>query len=225
MKIALFTLTKNRCEYTKEMLSALNQKTMLEFDHFFIDQNSTDDTLKLLGQFPHGRGKRYVYPLSKNVGINRAVNFAVERMRGKYDIIIKYDNDMEALTDYWLFECVSVMGQKMLLSPYITGLIENRGGVPRIRKINETLSQTFALGGMVMIGLKRAWVEDSGGWTTPVALHAGGDMDFCRKLSEEGYVFAYKENVVIRHMDTSIGQKEKYPLYFKLRKYEKEAIL
>ena len=225
MKIGIFTLTKNRAEYTEKMLKALNEKTNLPFDHFVVDQGSTDKTLELLNDFPHPLGNRFVYPLSKNIGINRAVNFAVDKMQD-YDIIIKYDNDMEAITDNWLIQCLQSMQTKMLLSPYISGLLENRGGVKRTGQVfPNNVSLAYAIGGMVMIGLKKAWTVDSGGWTIPAALHAGGDMDFCAKLRLEGYVFAYKEDVIIRHMDTSQGQIEKYPEYFKLRKLEKVTVL
>lgn len=226
MKIGLFTLTKNRSDYTEKMLLALNEKTLMPFDHFFIDQGSTDNTLELLASFPKPQGcERYVYPLKKNIGINRAVNFAVDRMKD-YDVIIKYDNDMEAITENWLYKCLELMQTKMLLSPYIDGLIENRGGVRRTGdKLPGNISLSYAIGGMVMIGLNRAWTVDSNGWTVPAALHAGGDMDFCYKLSLEGYVFGYKEDVIIRHMDTSIGQQEKHPEYFRLRRQEKVTIL
>lgn len=226
MKIGIFTLTKNRSDYTEKMLQALNDKTHIQFDHFFIDQGSTDNTLELLASFPLSQdSKRYVYPLKKNIGINRAVNFAIDRMKN-YDVIIKYDNDMEAVTDNWLVKCLEVMQTKMLLSPYIDGLIENRGGVHRKgQTMPNGVTLAYAIGGMVMIGLNKAWTTDSNGWTVPAALHAGGDMDFCGKLALEGYVFGYKEDVIIRHMDTSLGQQEKHPEYFKLRKQEKVMIL
>lgn len=226
MKIGIFTLTKDRDYYTKKMLQALNDKTKLPFDHFFIDQGSTDTTLKLLSEFPTNQDcNRFVYPLKKNIGINRAVNFAVDRMKD-YDIIIKYDNDMEAITDGWLYKCLEAMQTNMLLSPYIDGLLENRGGVMRTgEKAPGNISLSYAIGGMVMIGLNKAWTKDSNGWTIPAALHAGGDMDFCYKLSLEGYVFGYKEDVIIKHMDTSLGQMKKYPEYFKLRGQEKVTIL
>jgi len=226
MKIALFTLTKNRVDYTLKMLQALYEKTNLQFDHFFIDQGSTDETLKLLKNLPTPDGcNRYVYPLQRNIGINRAVNYAIERI-GNYDVIIKYDNDMLVETDGWLKECLMGMEPKLLLSPYISGLIENRGGVRRTgQKFSRNVSLSVAIGGMVMIGLRPAWTTDSGGWTVPAPLHAGGDIDFCYKLSLEGYVFGYKEDVIIKHMDTSLGQQTKYPEYFKLRGLERTTVL
>ena len=76
-----------------------------------------------------------------------------------------------------------------------------------------------------MIGLRRAWNKDSGGWEFPVPKHAGGDKAFCANLSLSGYRFGYVENVCIKHIETSLGQIERYPNYFQLRKYEKTHII
>ena len=77
MKIALFTLTKDRLEYTKQTFKSLNEKTDLTFDHFVIDQASKDKTVEWLKKFTYNQGKVYVYPLAMNIGINRGVNFAI----------------------------------------------------------------------------------------------------------------------------------------------------
>ncbi len=38
MKIALFTLTKDRFAYTKRTFESLAKKTHIPYDHFVIDQ-------------------------------------------------------------------------------------------------------------------------------------------------------------------------------------------
>lgn len=223
MKIVLFSLTKNRSDYTKKFLSDLNEKTNFPFDHYFLDQGSTDNTLEILRDFPSVNGSRFVYPLNKNIGINRGVNFLIDRIGKQADIIVKMDNDMEIETPDWLLGCVKVLEKKLVVSPYIKGLIENRGGVNRIGKLPLGVSEVPFLGGMCMIALREAWEI---GWSVPTTLHPnGGDIDFCKKLSLEGYRFGYKEDVVIRHQKTSAGQKEEKEEYFKLRKHEKETIL
>jgi GT2 family glycosyltransferase len=224
MKVAIFTLTKDRSEYTERFLNSLNEKTKHPFDHFIIDQASKDNTVKLVSDFPNQLGKRYVYPLDRNIGINRGVNFAVDRI-GNYDIIIKMDNDVEIETNEWLAKCIYTLRPKLLFSPYVKGLVLNRGGVDRVGYLEGIIGQTPFIGGICMIGLRRAWTTDSNGWTVPAPLHAGGDKDFCGKLSLEGYVFGYKEDVVINHMDDTLGQESKYPEYFRKRKLERITTL
>jgi len=226
MKVALFTLTKDRLEYTKRTFESLTKKTHVSYDHFILDQNSKDGTVKWLEQFTHQLGKCYVYPLTLNIGINRGVNFIIEKIGKEYDIIVKIDNDVEIKTDGWLQKCLSVLDKKMLISPFVKGLIDNREGVGRIGLDKKKLvGWTSFIGGICMIGFRRAWSEDSGGWEFPVPKHAGGDRSFCKKLSLVGYRFGYKEDVVIRHIDTTAGQREKYKGYFSLRKQERVNII
>lgn len=224
MKIALFTLTKDRYQYTKKTFESLRKKTTIPYDHFVLDQNSKDKTVAFLNKFTNPLGNIYVYPLNKNIGINRGVNFLVKRMKDKYDTIVKIDNDVEIETKGWLKKCITSMNKKMLISPYVKGLIDNRGGVPRYDTGLYNIGLTPFIGGICMIGYKDAWYKDSGGWTFPVPKHAGGDRDFCMKLSLKGYRFGYKEDVIIKHIETTEGQYEKYPQYFKLRKTERSVV-
>jgi len=224
MKIALFTLCKDRFAYTKRTFQSLAKKTHIPYDHFVIDQGSKDKTIEWLNQFTYKQGKVYVYPLAMNIGINRGVNFAIDRIGEKYDAVVKMDNDVEIETDGWLEKCLKVLRPKLLLSPYIKGLIDNRGGVNRIGFDNNAIGYTSFIGGICMIGLRRAWKEDSGGWEFPVPKHAGGDLAFCKKLTLTGYRFGYKENVIIKHLETTAGQFERYPDYFKERKQERTKV-
>jgi len=44
------------------------------------------------------------------------------------------------------------------------------------------------------------------------------------KLSLVGYRFGYKEDVIIRHLDTTAGQYERYPEYFEKEKLERRIM-
>lgn len=210
MKIAIFTLTKDRLELTKQMMASLDKNTHIPFDHYIIDQGSTDGTVEWLKTFTYKLGKLYVFPLVKNIGINSGDNFALDKIGMGVDVILKLDNDALIMTDSWLEKCLSVLKPKLIVSPFILGLLENRGGVPRYaydKKNN--LGYTPALGGICMIGHTKAWFEDSGGFPAcmPADYHHD-DMEFCAKLRENGYKFAYLESVIIRHIDIESFSKE-----------------
>jgi len=225
MKIALFTLTKDRLHYTQRTLRSLRTKTKVNFDHFILDQNSQDKTVEWLNKFTYKQGKLHIYPFTMNIGINRGVNFLIDKIGKDYDIIVKIDNDVIFETKGWLEKCLNVLRPKMLISPYVKGLIDNRGGVNRIGHVTGTkIGLTPFIGGICMIGLRRAWDKDSGGWEFPVPKHAGGDKAFCDKLSLSGYRFGYVEDVIIKHIETTFGQYERYPEYFKKRKVEKTKV-
>jgi GT2 family glycosyltransferase len=225
MKVALFTLTKDRLEYTKQTFKSLKKKTHIPYDHFVLDQGSKDGTVDWLNSFTHKLGKIYVYPLNMNIGINRGVNYIVDKIGDRYDIIVKIDNDVEIETDGWLEKMIKVLAPKSVISPYVKGLIDNRGGVNRYSHIKElNIGLTPFIGGICMIGHRKAWNEDSGGWEYPRPKHAGGDKAFCQKLELAGYKFGYVENVIIKHIESTTGQHERYPDYFKLRKEERTKI-
>ena len=203
MRIAIYTLTKDRLELTKQMMASLDGKTNFPFDHYIIDQNSTDGTLEYLKDFTYKLGKLFVFPLSRNLGINGGDAFALDKIGKKYDVIIKLDNDALIMTNGWLEQCLSVLATKLIISPYILGLLNNRGGVPRYKYDKEkNLGYTYALGGICLIGRTKAWFEDSGGFPSclPADYHHD-DMEFCARLRSKGYKFAYKEDVEIRHLE------------------------
>ena len=201
-KIAIFTLTLNRLELTKLMMKSLDENTHIPFDHYIIDQGSKDGTVEWLKDFTYKLGKLYIFPLNKNIGINSGDNFALDKIGKKYDVIIKLDNDALIMTDSWLERCLMVLKSKMIISPFILGLLDNRGGVPRYAYDKENnLGYTPALGGICLIGQTKAWFEDSGSFPTsmPPEYHHD-DMEFCARLREKGYKFAYKEDIYIKHL-------------------------
>ncbi len=227
MKVAIFTLTKNRLSYTKLFLASLLKNTHLPYDHYIIDQASNDGTIEYLEDLNNQLGNLKIFPLTKNLGINRGINFALDQIGHDYDVIVKLDNDALIETDNWLGQCLMVMNPKLILSPYITGLMENRGGVPRIGFDKEkNIGFTPFIGGICQIGVTRAWFEDSGGFDFPSVQYVpDSDLQFCLHLSSKGYIFGYKEDVTIHHMDTTLGQEKKYPQYFHLRQSEKTCII
>ena len=205
MKIAIYTLTLNRLSLTKQMMKSLDKNTHIPFDHYIIDQGSDDGTTKWLKTFTYKLGKLYTFPLIKNIGINSGDNFALDRIGRDYDVIIKMDNDALVMTDGWLSKCLSILKPKRLVSPFILGLLENRGGVPRYAyDEKDKLGYAFALGGICLIGHTRAWFEDSGSFPVNIPVsYRHDDMEFCARLKASGYKFIYKEDVIIRHLDTT----------------------
>lgn len=223
MKIAILTLCKDRVEYTKLFMGSLEKNTHIPFDHYILNQGSTDKTLDYLS---HLRNKT-VFSLEHNIGINRGYNFLLDKLTCNYDVITLLDNDALIMTNSWLEKCVSVLRPKLLLSPYIEGLVDNRGGINRIGFDSKSnIGITPAIGGICMIGMGKTWQEDIRELEFPTTYHSNMDMSVCFRLYLKGYKFGYKEDVFIQHMDTTSGQKIKYKDYFKLREtIEKRCII
>lgn len=164
LRIAIYTLTMNRLEYTKQMYKALDTTAGYQFDWYVIDQGSKDGTpdwLKSLtrdlvpageavieGDLSSGtnlkrsRAKLRYRLYEQNVGLAKGWNNIVDfiKSEGEYDIIIKVDNDAELMTQDWLKAMVEIFkrNRKLILSPYVEGLEGTPGGVLRQRSTGDS---------------------------------------------------------------------------------------
>jgi len=92
MKIAIYTLTRDRLEYTEHCFASLKAQSWgYPYDHFVFDNGSQDGTVDWL------RNEYKPFFLARddyNKGISLASNILLsEIFHGNYDLIIKMDND------------------------------------------------------------------------------------------------------------------------------------
>lgn len=225
-KVAVYTLTMNRLEYTKTMAESLQATADYPFDWFVIDQGSKDDTVRWLkGGFAiKDENKLFIEENKENVGLAAGWNQAIDFIRktGEYDIIIKVDNDAQMLTEGWLKAMVDLFERNttLVLSPYVEGLENSPGGVMRQRLsgdspyflINDMVLGTVPnLGGICfahVIDLVKDWKFDT-------SFEGNKDYLLSRYARSIGYSLFYMEEYRIWHIDGTSGQHEKYPEYFK----------
>ena len=74
MNIAVLSLTRDRLPYTQHCFATLRENAGCEYDHYVLDQGSTDGTGDWL------RDHMDIAPviLMENIGINRALNLMLE---------------------------------------------------------------------------------------------------------------------------------------------------
>jgi glycosyltransferase involved in cell wall biosynthesis len=221
-KVAIFSITYNRLEYTRKSFRSLFNTAEYDYDHFIVDNGSTDGTKEWLE-------KHYSnLVLNKdNKGISIASNQALELIKqsGSYDIIVKFDNDCMCLSKGWLKKMVEIYNSNHMiaLSCYVQGLRDNPGGAPRIgygRIRGELVGMTKHLGGICHFVSSKAY--DEWRWSEEEQLHGIQDLEFSRYLLTQGYQMGYLENFFVSHgpMGTAAQQKD-YPEYFSKRKLEK----
>ena len=221
LKVAVFTLTKNRLEYTKRMSEKMFALAGHPFDWFVIDNGSADGTVEWLKT-----QKVKVIENPKNVGIARGWNQAIELIKkaGGYSIIVKLDNDAEMMSDNWLKTLVELFdrNRKLILSPYVEGLEDSPGGVLR-QRMSE--GSPYVLINDRVLGM----VPFLGGicWAAPIELYddfkfdektfIAGNKDYLisQYANQQGYKCFYAEELRLWHIDGTKGQKEKNPAYFK----------
>ena len=215
-RVAIFTLTKNRLAYTKRMMSSLIENTHYPFDHFIVDNGSADGTLRYLDQNRANFAK--IILNEDNKGISIGWNQALEAIGRSYDYIIKLDNDCEIMTKDWLrplLEICRAFDNRIVLSPFVDGLHQHKGGVPRygFRQTNGySVGLTKHLGGISLIAPAHIYEDFRFNETLP--LRGNQDRTFSDYLGNRGYLLGYVEDIKVLHMDTTVGQQERYPEYF-----------
>lgn len=213
LKVAVFTLTMNRLDYTKRMHKSMLKMAKYPFDWFVIDNASIDGTKEWL----NGKVK-VAFANSENYGISKGSNQALDLIGDKYDIVIKVDNDCEFLTEGWLKEIVDLFNRnrKLVVSPRVEGLRDNPGGVPRQRYIyigEHFMGTAPHLGGICCAALSEIYKDFR--WEEKDFFHGEQDYVFSQYATKQGFLLAYMENIIVEHIDTTSGQEEQYPEYFK----------
>jgi teichuronic acid biosynthesis glycosyltransferase TuaG len=221
-RVAIYTKTYDRLEFTKKMFSSLCKSTDYKFDWFVWDNGSKDGTpewLELVA--PH-----YLHLHSENVGISKADNHLVDKiMQGYYQIAIHVDNDCEFKTVGWLENFVDLWkrNHKLYMSPYPEGLVSNPGGAPRVGRafINPYFIEvTEHIGGLCAFIDTRAYKEFR--WKDKF-LHGNQDWEASQAFRKLGYMPCYIPLHRVEHYLTTEEQHKYYPEYFKRRILEKQT--
>lgn len=218
LKVAIFTLTMDRLDYTKKMSDSMKKNSNYEFDWYVVDNGSKDETVEWLKA--HNGIKKVIFN-KQNVGISKASNQALDAIGGDYDIIIKVDNDCLFLTENWLSETVDLYErqQRVVISPRVEGLRDSPGGVPRTQYVyigKHFFGLAPHLGGICIAA--PASIYKNFRWEEEDFLHGEQDYVFSQYAITERYLLVYNENIVIEHIEGTAKQEETHPEYFAQRK-------
>lgn len=219
-RVAIYTVTYDRLDYTKRMWESLKKSTKYPFTWCVFDNGSTDGTVDWVPKqtkFWSGAGS--------NKGISYASNHLLDLIQDKIkpQIIIKVDNDCEFRTMGWLEDIVDLWKRNhfLYMSPYPEGLVHNPGGGPRVG--HSYIGPFFVevaqhIGGLCAAIDASAYNEFR---FQDKFLHGNQDWEASQAFRKMGYMPMYIPMHRVMHMDTTEGQHEKYPEYFERRKTEK----
>lgn len=224
MKVAIYTLTYDRLDYTKQMFESLSKNAGYEYDHYVVDNGSKDGTEEWLTENQKKYNIKKVIFNKENRGISEASNQALDEIGEDYDLIIKIDNDCLIESENIIKEIVEVYrrSKQLVLSPNVEGLIDSAGGVPRVKNgyIGKRLFGFVQhIGGIFAAAPAEVYKDFR--WEEKDFLHGEQDYIFSQWCVKNKYVLAYYENLRVRHIDSTEGQKKRYPKYFERRKEEK----
>lgn len=227
-RVAIFSITYNRLEYTKKCFESMHETAGYEFDHYVVDNGSTDGTqewlIPSLENKDWGFDCKHARNYKDNKGISIASNQALDDIGKDYDIIMKVDNDCLFLTEGWLKKMVEIWetNHMLALSCYVQGLVDNPGGAPRLGYgtiKDELLGMTRHIGGICHFVSAKAYKDFR--WDEDSPLHGVQDLELSHYLLNNGYQMGYLENYFCEHIDGTEGQHKRYPDYFERRKDEK----
>lgn len=234
MKIAIYTLTRDRLDYTKHCFNSLRDKAGHQFDHFVIDNGSHDDTQEWIVEEIRSGRLRSIIRLPENKGISVASNLALNRICDLgYDLIIKMDNDCEVISENLLGQIVEIyedilskpFNPSYVLSPRVEGInnqparaaFESHGG--------RRIGLTGIIGGLFHIvpaKVYKAYLEQ-GGYPEGLPKAHGQDDNFCHWVLSNGGKLGYIEGLIVNHYEGTDGQAKRYPDYFQ-RKFKEEKL-
>jgi glycosyltransferase involved in cell wall biosynthesis len=230
MRIAVYTLTRDRLEYTQRSFAALHQNAGIEFNHVVIDNGSRDGTAEWLKSYARGSAGIDIIPLPENVGISGGSNMALDFIRQNYpgvDVIAKYDNDAaltspdELLTMARLVhEAPGDLGPAWLLSPRVVGINRQPSRGREVQLGGHPIGLTAIVGGLFHVCRGSVYQQYRFNPNLPKAW--GQDDTFCKWFKSKGGVVGYVEDLVVEHIDSTDGQAKRFPEYFE-RKYQEEG--
>ena len=201
MKVAIFTLTRNRLSYTKRSFLSLQQRAGQRFEHHVVDNGSTDGTVDWLRD--NERCFKSLTLLPENAGIPVASNIALRRIRkSACDLIVKMDNDCMIETDAILPKLTSAFlklgfGSKCILSPHVAGVQH----VPRFLcySIGEhEIGVTGHVGGIFLAA--RSGMYRKYRYPEYLAKGRGSDSHVCMWMRRRGGLVGYVENLLVSHL-------------------------
>lgn len=224
LRVAIFTLTMDRLEYTKKTIESLAKYAGYPYDHYIVDNGSSDKTVAWLEANKEKYNIKQIIKNEKNVGISKGSNQALDAIGKGYDVIIKLDNDCEIQTEGIIEDIVNIFARtkRIIVSPNVEGLIDNAGGPPRENYVQMgplLLGAVRHLGGIFCAG-PAEWYENFR-WKEDDFLHGMQDTIFSQTSLQHGFGLCYIENQRVMHIDSTYGQKEKFKEYFKRRETEK----
>ncbi len=222
-RVAVYTLTRDRLAYTQHCFATLASKAGVPYDHYVVDNGSEDGTVEWLqNTYRPKKVIRFHY----NAGISRASNVALTHVfMTRYDLIVKFDNDCEVVSDNILGQIVEiyedgkVFAPQYILSPAVGGIANQPKRVRYTMLAGRRIGLTSIVGGLfhvVPLAVYRRYH-----YPENLPLARGQDDHFCHWARANGCEVGYIEGLQVNHYRTTDGQAQDYPEYFE-RKWREE---
>lgn len=115
MKFSIITCTYNSAAYISDNIKSVMAQSNRDFEHIFIDGNSTDDTIKIISDYVTKYPDQVKLFKSEPKGISNAMNVGIRQAQGEYLIHLHSDdsffdksvlNDVSDFLDKYSFDWI-----------------------------------------------------------------------------------------------------------------------
>ena len=230
MKIAVYSLTRDRLKYTQHCFKKMRELAGHPFDHYVWDNGSTDGTPEWLKQNEINFKKVTYSPI--NIGIAGAANKLLDQIyQEDYDLIVKIDNDCEFLHENTFKDLARLYTKKYeemphsqhwVLSPKVVGINAQLARSREFYFDKYKISETGHIGGLFYC--TPAKLLQNYRYPTIMPLGYGDDSEASKYLKSKGCLVGYIESMTVGHYMGTDQQALDYPEYHK-RKLEENPIL
>ena len=204
-RVAVVTLSWNRLFYTQHCWGTLHEKAGMPFDHFVIDNGSTDGTVEWLKE--NEKMFRGIIYNSENLGIAVAFIQSLRFLEG-YDWFIQGSNDVEILTDDFIVkmnEFWNLTQGKYLFAPKLYGIDHTIEVFGRYKIGDFDVEEVGPTGAVFMAcstPLFKEYVHNMKQWRA---------NELCRVAGKKGVKNLYLPGLEANHYETTKGQQKRYP--------------
>jgi glycosyltransferase involved in cell wall biosynthesis len=94
MRLSIITCTKNSEKYLGYLINSIRKQNYTSMEHIFVDGDSKDETLKILGEY----SRKSSYPVKvfkrKPKGISDAMNYGFKKSSGDVVVFVQSDDTL-----------------------------------------------------------------------------------------------------------------------------------
>lgn len=212
MRVAVLSLTRDRLDYTKHCFASLRKFAGCEYDHYVLDNASTDGTQEWLLSQNDLYGIHVGFD-SENIGIGGGLNHLLDLCGPEnFDAIVHFDNDCELTQPNTIRDlCQFVVEGNCILSPRILGLENPPQATRRLKIGDEIILDMVQIGGICLTA--PAWVFEEYRYPSNLPLWGMDDAHLCRWFREQGGTCGYVQRLEAWHYEGRQAQRERYPEY------------
>ncbi|MCF7800539.1 MAG: glycosyltransferase [Candidatus Marinimicrobia bacterium] len=211
--VSIIMLTWNALEYTKKCMKSIEKNTSIPFEIVFVDNASTDGTVKYLNTLIKKNPHYKLIRNRKNMGFAEGNNQGVAIASGKYIILL--NNDV-LVPEGWLGSLVESLERDENIGAVgpITNYISGRQALTEVpydtdeeffqfastlhQQNQNRLTPRRRLAGFAVL-MKKSLYDEIGGFDTSFGVGNFEDDDLSLRIREKGLALMVDESVLLHH--------------------------